>query len=451
MIEVPAGRRAGLAVVLDPGVPGGVDGPRPTVLTTDRQVRRLSLGDVPGAVRAAHPGPGAEGLQRPQLDVAARPGRERARRRRRRAVRAGRRARRRRAAAAGRRRGRRRPAGARAARSTRATAAPSARTTPAGPSATTGCSGRPTRWRGGSRAARTRSPAPSTGCATCSTELGYLDGDGDATTVTPAGERLRRIYTETDLLVAECLREGVWDDLDAPSLAACVSARGVRGAPRRPPGEPARARRRVRAALAETVRVCARPRRRRGRPPAARRPPSPTRAWLGGAPLGVRVAARRRCCTDGDLAAGDFVRWCKPGASTCSTRSPPPPRRGRRAAADGAALPPEVACAAPRVPPRSRWTAASSPPSAPPAPLGDHALRVRPRGDHALRVRWCGRTQPATTVSAVTTRPRLPARPQRSARATTASWSAGVAGSVSSTAGRSASRSTRTTAGAAAR
>jgi ATP-dependent RNA helicase HelY len=50
--------------------------------------------------------------------------------------------------------------------------------------------------------------------------LGYLDGD----TVTPDGQRLGRLYTELDLLAAECLRRGLWNGLDPAELAACVSA-----------------------------------------------------------------------------------------------------------------------------------------------------------------------------------------------------------------------------------
>jgi ATP-dependent RNA helicase HelY len=50
-------------------------------------------------------------------------------------------------------------------------------------------------------------------------ELGYLDGD----TVTPAGRRLSRLYSELDLLAAECLRRGVWEGLNPAELAACVS------------------------------------------------------------------------------------------------------------------------------------------------------------------------------------------------------------------------------------
>ena len=50
--------------------------------------------------------------------------------------------------------------------------------------------------------------------------LGYLAGD----VVTPDGQRLSRLYTELDLLAAECLRRGLWDDLSPAELAACVSA-----------------------------------------------------------------------------------------------------------------------------------------------------------------------------------------------------------------------------------
>ncbi|MDA8392103.1 MAG: DEAD/DEAH box helicase [Actinomycetota bacterium] len=39
----------------------------------------------------------------------------------------------------------------------------------------------------------------------------------------PRGERLGRIYHEQDLLIAECIDEGVLDGLDAPSLAAVAS------------------------------------------------------------------------------------------------------------------------------------------------------------------------------------------------------------------------------------
>ena len=50
--------------------------------------------------------------------------------------------------------------------------------------------------------------------------LDYLAGD----IVTPDGQRLGRLYTELDLLAAECLRRGLWDGLSPAELAACVSA-----------------------------------------------------------------------------------------------------------------------------------------------------------------------------------------------------------------------------------
>src|SRR5689334_13353626 len=55
VIRIPGGRRPGWAVVIDPGVGNGnsVEGPRPTILSVERQVRRLSLMDVPTPVEVA--------------------------------------------------------------------------------------------------------------------------------------------------------------------------------------------------------------------------------------------------------------------------------------------------------------------------------------------------------------------------------------------------------------
>ncbi len=49
--------------------------------------------------------------------------------------------------------------------------------------------------------------------------MGYLDGDR----VTGDGQRLRSLFGDLDLVAAECLRQGLWDGLDPPDLAACVS------------------------------------------------------------------------------------------------------------------------------------------------------------------------------------------------------------------------------------
>lgn len=56
-------------------------------------------------------------------------------------------------------------------------------------------------------------------------ELGYLThGDREDLVVAPPGRTLRRIYGERDLLVAECLRTGAWDNLDPAGLAAMAAA-----------------------------------------------------------------------------------------------------------------------------------------------------------------------------------------------------------------------------------
>ena len=52
------------------------------------------------------------------------------------------------------------------------------------------------------------------------TALDYLDGDRSPT----RGKRLMRIYSELDLVAAEALRQGLWDELPASGLAAALSA-----------------------------------------------------------------------------------------------------------------------------------------------------------------------------------------------------------------------------------
>jgi ATP-dependent RNA helicase HelY len=50
-------------------------------------------------------------------------------------------------------------------------------------------------------------------------EMGYVDDFS----LTDKGERLRRVYAETDILVAEALSDGLFDDLSSSELAALVS------------------------------------------------------------------------------------------------------------------------------------------------------------------------------------------------------------------------------------
>lgn len=56
-------------------------------------------------------------------------------------------------------------------------------------------------------------------------DLGYLKGDHPAEyRLTAKGQILRRLYTEKDLLLAQCLEEHVFDGCDAQQLASLVSA-----------------------------------------------------------------------------------------------------------------------------------------------------------------------------------------------------------------------------------
>jgi ATP-dependent RNA helicase HelY len=67
-------------------------------------------------------------------------------------------------------------------------------------------------------------------------ELGYLDGD----TVTADGQRLSRLYSELDLVAAECIRRRVWDGLNPAELAACVSVLSFESRKQSDDAEPAR-------------------------------------------------------------------------------------------------------------------------------------------------------------------------------------------------------------------
>jgi ATP-dependent RNA helicase HelY len=50
--------------------------------------------------------------------------------------------------------------------------------------------------------------------------LDYVEGFA----LSPKGETLRRVYSESDLLVVEAIHRGVWRELNPPELAACVSS-----------------------------------------------------------------------------------------------------------------------------------------------------------------------------------------------------------------------------------
>jgi ATP-dependent RNA helicase HelY len=142
-------------------------------------------------------------------------------------------------------------------------------------------------------------------------ELGYLVSENGALQVAAPGRALRRIYGERDLLVAECLRRGTWDALDASGLAALAAALVYE--PRREgaePGDQGMPRGAFRAALentgliwAELSDIEAEHRLPDSEPPSAGISLA-TEQWASGAALDkvLRLA---------DLAAGDFVRWMK--------------------------------------------------------------------------------------------------------------------------------------------
>ncbi|GMA19722.1 DEAD/DEAH box helicase [Arsenicicoccus piscis] len=140
-------------------------------------------------------------------------------------------------------------------------------------------------------------------------DLGYLNPAG--TEVTPAGRLLQRIYTEKDLLTAECLNHALWARLDAPSLAAVVSAlvhepRGREDGsaePRLPNEDVAEAFRQM-VRLWSTIEDLEDAR----KLPSTGAPESGmlwmTHRWAAGQSLDVVLR-------DSDMAAGDFVRRCK--------------------------------------------------------------------------------------------------------------------------------------------
>jgi ATP-dependent RNA helicase HelY len=150
-------------------------------------------------------------------------------------------------------------------------------------------------------------------------ERGYISGDG-AQKVTPDGRLLARIYSESDLLVAECLRTRVWKGLQPAELAAVLSAmvfetRGGDGpTPAHTVDLPTPA---VRRALAETRRLSDQLRadEHRHRLGLSREPdegfaPAVYR-WATAGNLAAALAASDVAGNGAELSAGDFVRWCR--------------------------------------------------------------------------------------------------------------------------------------------
>jgi ATP-dependent RNA helicase HelY len=315
VIHVPTGKYAGLALVLDPGLPAGRsnghrgleyhDGPRPLVLTAERQVKRLASMDFPVPVEA---------LERMRIPKSFNPRSPQSRRDLASALRtkAGHlvpdRHRKRRSAAADDREIARLRADLRA-------------------HPCHGCSDREdhARWaeryyrlkRDTTQLERRIEGRTNTIARTFDrivallTELDYLRSDE----VTEHGKRLARLYGELDLLASECLRAGVWEGLGPAELAACVSALVYEArvgddamAPKLPSGA-------AKAALGEMVRIW-------GRLDAleeefritqsegvGQREPDLGFAWA--AYMWASGKGLDEVLREADMPAGDFVRWCK--------------------------------------------------------------------------------------------------------------------------------------------
>jgi ATP-dependent RNA helicase HelY len=152
------------------------------------------------------------------------------------------------------------------------------------------------------------------------TERGFIQAtDGDPT-VTDDGRLLARIYSESDLLVAECLRTDAWTGLRDAELAAVLSAvlyesRGGDG-----PGPPRNAEvptAQLRQALHRTRRLSEQLRadEHRHRIELSREPDDGFVAaiyrWASSGDLVAALAAADAEGTGSPLSPGDFVRWCR--------------------------------------------------------------------------------------------------------------------------------------------
>ena len=308
VVRIPAGRRAGLAIVLDPGIQPGTDDPRPVMLTEERQVKRLSVLDFPAAVEPV-------GRLRIPKSFSARNSQDR------------------------------RDLAITLKSSGLGTHDDPTRRAPRGSSGEAaehiadlrsqlrnhpchGCSDREqhARWaerywrlRRDNDGLRRRVENRTNSIArvfdrVCDLleHLGYLEGDSanpERHGVTDAGRRLARLYGELDLLAAECLRQGTWRGLSPAELAASVSAlvfearEPVTAPPRLPRGK-------VPEALDSTMKLWGQlARAERDRRLDFLREPAPGFAWA--AFRWASGASLDAVLTENAMPAGDFVRWIR--------------------------------------------------------------------------------------------------------------------------------------------
>lgn len=152
------------------------------------------------------------------------------------------------------------------------------------------------------------------------TERDFIEGPATDPHVTDDGRLLARIYSESDLLIAECLRTGAWAGLKPAELAAVVSAvlyeaRGGDG-----PGAAFAAEvptQRLRQALQQTSRLSTalRADEQAHRIAPSREPDDGfvhvIYRWARTGDLAAALAAADVTGAGSPLSAGDFVRWCR--------------------------------------------------------------------------------------------------------------------------------------------
>ena len=308
ILRVPSGRSQGWVVVIDNGHVSAQEGPRPTVMTMDRQVRRLSLTDFPTAPEAIgkvkvpkhfqsrdpshrHSLAAAFRQRLDQLDTA--PPHVR-------------------------------PQGA-LGPAQRAQIA-ELRDRLAGHPCHT-CPDREAHARWAEKALRaerdakgleqqvsrrTRSIAERFDkICTVLGSLGYLRaGEGDDLEVTTDGRTLAQIYSEDDLVVAECIRDGVLDGLSAPQLAGVLSVftyEPRKGDEHRPQRMPDLRSNQAYDSIRQVARRIALVERDARLEADIDLPAGFSRAahdWCSGEPLADIL-------DESDMSAGDFVRWAR--------------------------------------------------------------------------------------------------------------------------------------------
>ncbi|KUG55872.1 DEAD/DEAH box helicase [Kocuria palustris] len=141
-------------------------------------------------------------------------------------------------------------------------------------------------------------------------ELDYLERRDDELRLTPAGQSLRRIYGDRDLLLAMGLRDGILDGLDPASIAAVATVftyqakRQDAGArPRLPSAKIEQA---VATAVMHWTRLTDLEEQHRVDQTA-----EPELGMVGPMHRWARGGSLRATLEDTELAAGDFVRWTK--------------------------------------------------------------------------------------------------------------------------------------------